>query len=65
LQSASDQPTDDAELLFYLGMSYFQLKQRSQTEAALTRAWNFGLPARLADEARRALADCCQPQEAK
>jgi tetratricopeptide (TPR) repeat protein len=65
LQSAAAQRTDDAELLFYLGMSYYQLKQWSHTEAALTRALNSGLPARLADEARRTLADCCQPQEAK
>jgi hypothetical protein len=46
-------------------MSYFQLKQWSQTEATLTRALRADLPAKLADEARRALADCCQPQEAK
>jgi tetratricopeptide (TPR) repeat protein len=65
LQSAAAQRTDDAELLFYLGMSHYQLKQWSQTEPALTRALSADLPARLADEARRALADCCQPQEAK
>jgi uncharacterized protein HemY len=60
LQGLPARRNDDAELLYYLGMSYYQLRQFGENKDALDRALNAKLAPKLADDARRALADCCQ-----
>jgi tetratricopeptide (TPR) repeat protein len=56
LLSESARKTDnDAELLYFLGMAQFQLKQRAQSKATLQRALALNVPPALADQARRAL----------
>jgi tetratricopeptide (TPR) repeat protein len=51
---------DDADLLYYLGMSHYRLKQYPETKIALQHALSANLSGKLADEARRTLADCCE-----
>jgi predicted Zn-dependent protease len=63
LQLSSARRRDDSELFYYLGMAHYQLKQFDQTKEALARSLTLGLGAALADDAKRALADCCQPAE--
>lgn len=46
----------DAELYFYLGMDYSQLKQNKESKQALTQALSLKLPEKLAAQARRTLA---------
>ena len=60
LKQAAAKRTDDPELLYYLGMSYYQLKQPTEAKGPLQRALGMNLPPKLAEEATRALADCCQ-----
>src|SRR4029077_13560824 len=55
LKEATAKRQDDAELLYYLGQAYRQLKQRDDCKGTLARALNFNLPPNLADDARRAL----------
>jgi len=57
LTEASPKRATDAELLYYLGMAHYQLKQRDQSKAALNKAIALNLSAPLAAEAKRALAD--------
>ena len=61
LKEASEKRKDDPELLYYLGQAYRQLKQRDDCKGTLTRALNFNLSPALADDAKRALADCSAP----
>jgi tetratricopeptide (TPR) repeat protein len=58
LKSAAIKSKDDPELLYYLGQTQHQLKQWSDCKDALQRATSLGLSAKLADEAKPALADC-------
>ena len=60
LRKVSTKLADDADLLYYLGMSHYQLKQYPETKIALQRALSANLSGKFADEARRALADCCE-----
>ena len=60
LRKVTTKLADDAGLLYYLGMSHYRLKQYPETKIALQHALNANLSGKLADEARRTLADCCQ-----
>jgi len=60
LKLVADKLEDDPELQYYLGMSYYQLKRSSEAEEALNRALKLKLGGKMAEEAQRALADCCQ-----
>ena len=60
LQLVSDKDKNDPETLFYLGMSHYQLKQFDKTKEELERVLTMkDLSQSNADEAKRALADCC------
>jgi putative PEP-CTERM system TPR-repeat lipoprotein len=48
---------NDGELLYYLGMAQYQLKAKAESKAALQQALALNVPAKLADEARRVLAE--------
>src|SRR3984893_11104042 len=56
LESGRTTPLD-AKGLYYLGMSYFEAKQKSQGQEALERALAAGLQEPFASEAKRLLAD--------
>jgi tetratricopeptide (TPR) repeat protein len=58
LKKAEAKRADDGELLYYLGQAYHQLKQRNECTGALERALSLNLSPNVADEAKRALADC-------
>jgi tetratricopeptide (TPR) repeat protein len=57
LQDCAQKSANDAELLYYLGMDYYQLKQRSQCKQALQRALDLRVPDILASNARSILKD--------
>ena len=61
LKQASANRKDDPELLYYLGEVYHQLKQWDECKGALQRALTLNLSPGLADDAKRALADCSEP----
>ena len=52
---------DDPELLYYLGEVHHQLKQWDECKGVLERALKLNVSPGLADDARRALADCSEP----
>jgi len=58
LKQAAAERKDDPELLYYLGQAYHQLKQLNECRDTLQRALNLKLSPKLADDAKRALADC-------
>jgi tetratricopeptide (TPR) repeat protein len=60
LKQVAAKHADDPELLYYLGMSYYQLKRPTEAKGPLQRALGMNLPPKLAEEATRALADCCK-----
>jgi tetratricopeptide (TPR) repeat protein len=60
LKEAAAKGKDDAEVQFYLGEVYHQLKQYTECKAALGRALTLNLSPELADDARRALAECSE-----
>jgi tetratricopeptide (TPR) repeat protein len=60
LKEAAARRKDDPELLYYLGEVYHQLKQYAECKEALQRALRSKLSPGLADDARRALADCSE-----
>ncbi len=57
LQESSANPNKDGELLYYLGMAHYQMKQKTQSKTELQSALTLNLPPKLADDARKALAD--------
>jgi tetratricopeptide (TPR) repeat protein len=61
LKLATAKRKDDPELLYYLGEVHHQLKQWDACKEALQRALTLNLSPGLADDARRALADCSEP----
>ena len=63
LENASAKLKDDSELEYYLGMADYHLGQYPETKRALQRALSLNLSGKLADEARQALAECCQEQK--
>src|SRR5262249_29131346 len=58
LKEAAARRKDDPELLYYLGEVHRQLKEYTECKAQLQRALTLNLSPGLADDARRALADC-------
>jgi tetratricopeptide (TPR) repeat protein len=61
LKEATAKRKDDPELLYYLGEAHRQLKQWDECKEVLQRALTLNLSPGLADDARRALADCSEP----
>jgi tetratricopeptide (TPR) repeat protein len=60
LKEAATKRKDDAELLYYLGEVYHQLKQYPECKGTLDRALTLNLSPGLADDAKRALAECSE-----
>jgi tetratricopeptide (TPR) repeat protein len=60
LKEAAAKRKDDPEVLYYLGELYRQLKQYTECKEVLERALTLNLPPGLADDARRALAECSE-----
>lgn len=57
LQQSSATPNKDGELLYYLGMAHYQLKQKTQSKTELQAALSLNLESKLADDARKTLAE--------
>jgi Tfp pilus assembly protein PilF len=57
LKESASKLTDDAPVLYYLGMSQYRLKQPAESKKSLQRALDLNLPAEMASEARRTLAE--------
>ena len=58
LTEAFTKRKDDPELLYYLGETHYQLRDWSRCKATLEQAVSLNLPAGLAEEATRTLAQC-------
>jgi tetratricopeptide (TPR) repeat protein len=67
LKGAARTLKDDAELLYYLGEDYNQLKQWNECKDALQKALAMNLSSQLKNDAERALANCSDsaPQESE
>jgi tetratricopeptide (TPR) repeat protein len=61
LKAAAGTRKDDAELLYYLGADYNQLKQWNECKDALQKALALNLSSELKNDAERALANCSDP----
>jgi tetratricopeptide (TPR) repeat protein len=61
LKQAAAKRKDDPELLYYLGEVHHLLKQWDECKGTLQRALTLNLSPGLAEDARRALADCSEP----
>jgi tetratricopeptide (TPR) repeat protein len=57
LQESSQKSNQDGEALYYLGMAHYQLKQKSASKSELQRALGLNLESKLADDARKTLAE--------
>ncbi len=57
LQESARQKNGDAELMYYLGMAQYHLKNRVQSKTALQRALDLNLSGTLATDAKRVLAE--------
>jgi tetratricopeptide (TPR) repeat protein len=55
LQETSRLKPDDAEVLYYLGMAHFQLKQNQESKTALNKALALNGKDKMAEEAKRIL----------
>jgi tetratricopeptide (TPR) repeat protein len=60
LKEAAAKRKDDPQTLYYLGEVYRQLKQYTECKGALERALTLNLSPGLADDAKRALAECSE-----
>jgi tetratricopeptide (TPR) repeat protein len=60
LKEAAAKRKDDPQVLYYLGEVYHQLKQYTECKGVLERALTLNLSPGLADDARRALAECSE-----
>jgi TolA-binding protein len=47
----------DAEVLYYLGMAQYKLKSKAESKASLQQAVSLNLQAKLAEDAKRVLAE--------
>jgi len=56
LNPGTQEAAADGKTLFYLGMAQFRLKQLKESKSSLEKALAKNLPAQLADDARRTLA---------
>ena len=57
LQESSRKKTDDSEAFYFLGLSYYQLKQKDESQRALERALLLNPNAPMSNAARSALAE--------
>jgi tetratricopeptide (TPR) repeat protein len=57
LRDNSSKFPNDGELMYYLGMDYYQLKKRDESRKTLQRALALNVPAALAGEANRVLSE--------
>jgi len=57
LKESALKKSGDAQLMYYLGMDQYQLKQRADSKKSLLQAVDLKLPEKLAAEARRVLAE--------
>jgi tetratricopeptide (TPR) repeat protein len=57
LKESAQSRKNDAELLYYLGMTQYQLKATPECKATLQQALTFDLPSKLAADAKRVLAE--------
>jgi len=57
LRQSDQKAGNDGEVLYYLGMDYYQLKQAKQCKQALQRALDLRVPDTLSSQARRILAE--------
>jgi tetratricopeptide (TPR) repeat protein len=60
LKEAAATRKDDAELLYYLGQVYHELREWKECKGVLERALSLNLLPALADKAKSALADCSE-----
>jgi tetratricopeptide (TPR) repeat protein len=60
LKEAATKRKDDPEVVYYLGEVYHQLKLNTECKGTLERALSLNLSPGLADDARRALAECSE-----
>src|SRR4029453_3759378 len=60
LNQAATARRDDADVLFYLGKSYQQLKKWEECKSALERALTLKLPATAKEDAQTQLANCTE-----
>jgi tetratricopeptide (TPR) repeat protein len=60
LKEAAAKRKEDPQVLYYLGEVHHQLKQYSECKDTLERALTLNLSPGLADDARRALAECSE-----
>jgi tetratricopeptide (TPR) repeat protein len=57
LQESSQKYSQDGEVVYYLGMAHYQLKQKTESKAELQRALGLNLESKLAEDARKTLAE--------
>jgi tetratricopeptide (TPR) repeat protein len=57
LRDSAPKFPNDGELLYYLGMDYYQLKQRNNSKESLQHAVDLNVPSPLASEAKRVLGE--------
>jgi tetratricopeptide (TPR) repeat protein len=57
LRRSSEKFDNDGELFYYLGMDYYQLKQRNESKKSLQRAIALNVPSPMAGEAKRVLGE--------
>jgi tetratricopeptide (TPR) repeat protein len=60
LKSAAATRKDDPELLYYLGETFYQLKQSKDCREAMESALSLNLASHLVDMAKRVRADCAE-----
>jgi tetratricopeptide (TPR) repeat protein len=57
LRESAEKSTNDGEALYYLGMDYYKLKQRTDSKQALQRALDAGLADDMASQARTTIKE--------
>jgi tetratricopeptide (TPR) repeat protein len=57
LRECAEESGKDGEVLYYLGMDYYKLKQRDQSKQTLQHALDLGVPDSLAGEARTVIKE--------
>ena len=57
LQESARQKTGDAELMYYLGMAQYRLKNRAESKTDLQKALDLNVSGAEAAEAKRVLAE--------
>lgn len=63
LQEAASKLPQDAEVQYYLGQTYRQLKQRPGCKEALERAISLNIPQALAEEANKGVVECTEASQ--